>query len=230
MAKNERTRARSPKNEWMDNPYLLEAAVEAAKNGHTHLPWANTFKRGWNQGVAFREYKCACAWVRRENLKDRAEQYKTPSAKPYHLPAKFQNVPQNSPDTLAAIALAEAVAAREREAAEREKFICKTPPKETFQQKIKNLVEFAKQFAMQLLYLLAMIPLLILSGTDYRHGGLFGLFWIILLPVGIALGFLRFLVVLCISLFTGTPLRENWNKSVRNMIAQRLPPPKHTAR
>ena len=218
MAKDGRAQTRSPKNEWMDNPYLLEAAVEAVKNGRTRLPWSSTFNRGWKRELASREYRCACAWVRRESSKARAEQYKAlySSAKPYDLPAKYQKVPNNSPDTLAAIALAKAVAEREREAAERGKYICKTPPTKTFEDALeqitRGIVEFAKDFPKQLLYMLAIIPLCILFGTDYRHSGVFGIFITILFVVGVALALLRFLVFLCISLFKGRPLRKYGGK------------------
>ncbi len=207
MPNDERTEKRSPKNEWMDNPYLLEAAVDAAKNGRAHLPWSSTFSRGWNRRLASREYKCACAWVRRESLRATAEQSKAPYslAKPHDLSAKSQNLPKNSPDTRASIALAKAVAEREREASDRDRLIHKTPSKKTFDSTVESLAEQAKGFLQQLLYTVALIPLWILFGTDYRHGGIFGFVMMILFVVGIAVALSRFLLGSCISFFTGTP-------------------------
>jgi hypothetical protein len=219
MAEDERTKTRSPKNEWMNNAYLLEAAVEAVKNGHAHLRWSRAFNRGWNREVASREYKCACAWVRRESLRAEAEQYNAlyPPAKPNDVPARYKNIPKNSPDTLAAITLAKAVAERRREAEEREKYVGRTPPKNTFEdaleEKLESIVDFAKGFPKQLLlYVFAIVPLCILFGTDYHHAGIFGIFMTIIFVAGVALALLRFLVVSCISIFTGKSLRKYWDK------------------
>lgn len=217
MEKGRKAKARSPKNEWMDNPYLLEAAVQAVERGYSHLSWSSTFSRGWNRKLAWREYKCASAWVRRENLKKQSEDYKKTLISPAmgDLPARYKNVPNNSPDTPAAIALAYVLAQREQEKAEREKYIRNTPAKKSFEegleQALKDLFDFAKNFPKQLLLLLAMIPFILVFGGSY-HSGLLASLMPVLFAAGVAILILRYIYVLCISFFTGRPIKKVWHR------------------
>jgi hypothetical protein len=217
MDKGKKAKMRSPKNEWMDNPYLLEAAVQAVEKGYSYLSWRSTFSRGWNRNLAWREYKCAAAWVRRENLKKQAEEFKTISRSTAlgEIPAKYKNVPNNSPDTPAAISLANVLALREQEKAEGKEYIPKAPPSKSFEegleQAVKDLLAFAKGLPKQVLLLLAMIPFVVVFGGSY-HSGLIVTLMPVLFAIGIAILIVRYIYALCISFFTGKPLRKVWHK------------------
>ena len=206
---------RSPKNEWMDNPYLLEAAVQAVEKGYSHLSWSSTFSRGWNRNLAWREYKCAAAWVRRENLKKQAEAFKTISKSTAlgEIPAKYKNVPNNSPDTPAAIALANVLAKRDQEKAE--EYIPKAPSRKPFEEGLeeamKDLLSFAKNLPKQVLLLLAMIPFIVIFGGSY-HSGLIFTLMPVLFAIGIVILIVRYINALGVSFFTGKSVRKDWHK------------------
>lgn len=88
------------------------------------------------------------------------------------------------------------------------------PPPKAIEERIFGWI---KGFVLQVLWMLLMVPLIILFGTDYRHGGIFGIVMAIVFLGGLAVGILigiptlvfRFVRAKVVSAKSGKPIRKD---------------------